>query len=86
MNDRAALRAAVDAFIGALPKADRDRAKLKALVDWLHNQPCVASAELEQDLLASDPPIQVVHITLQGGERLSFGIRIARDRLYFDHR
>jgi hypothetical protein len=85
-NDRAALRAAIDAFLDSLGANEPIKARVERLLVWVRTLPCIATAELNPDLLDVEPPIREVRLTLRDGGRRTLGIVLDRDRLRFDHR
>lgn len=83
-DDRRALHAAIDAFLGALGPAEPVKARMRALADWLGAQECVAAVAISPDLNDTEPATQDVAVTLRDGTKRAFGVVLSPDRLHVD--
>jgi hypothetical protein len=78
-NDRQALKALVDEFLASQDPNEPAKVRMEKMRQWIAAQEGVASAELNPDLLESEPPILEIWVTLEGQPATTRTIGISLD-------
>jgi hypothetical protein len=83
-DDRAAVKATLDPLLRGGHRGISE--SLRTVKTWLEKQACVASVEVSPDLLDSEPPVQVLIVTLTSGARRTIGVRLDPKRLRINYK
>jgi hypothetical protein len=78
-NDRQALQAIVDEFLASQDPREPEKVRMEKMRRWIAAQEGVASAELNPDLLESEPPIREIWVTLESQPATTRTIGISLD-------
>jgi hypothetical protein len=88
VNDMSALKQVMNSYLEKLDATAKEKDNVTKIKTWIEGQPCVTSVTVEEQVLASEPPIQrfFVKVRDESGGSISrtIGVRLSPIKLTSD--